>query len=186
VSAVVLGVDPGAKGTGLALVAHGQLRHAETVRTVRADPLRPAHTYLASVLEQVTLALIDAGQRGELVEAIAVEGVTKPNPHMNRRNGRAATDPSHIMGAAMVFGAVVAHDWPVRVLVVRPGGNGSRPLGAYPSPLVSDAERRVSGWQMRPAGTGKLKDQRSAYDVAREAAQYVPAIAGTTRLTYLY
>lgn len=161
---VVIGVDPGAKGTGLAvidtrtLVQINALMASTTVRRPTDEPVtQPSPAYLANVVDQLRAYVTDHN-----ADLIAVEGITEPNPHLG------LTNVGHILAAAMVYGAVVARGYGVPLIVVRPGGHGSKPLGWYPDALVSDAERRANGasWRTCKAGPGKLKDQRSAYDIA--------------------
>lgn len=174
---LVLGVDPGARRTGI-VVADITARHAlVTDASVDRpdDGLRlpqPSPAYLRAVVDR-----LDELCSAHPIGLVAVEGVVAPNPHMNRTNGRAVTSVEPLITTAAVMGAVLA--WACAeglppVVVVRPGKNGSRPLGAYPDALVTDAERRsVEGkpWQLRTAGKGGLKDARSAWDVALAGPQ---------------
>lgn len=182
-SGPVLGVDPGGKSTGLA-VRHGAelLEHATVTRAADEDTVRgigvgPA--YLTAVLRRVAELLEAHGCR-----LIAVEGVTKPNPHVTRRNGKSLTDPTGILGAAMVLGAVIgAHP---EAVIVPPGGNGSRVLALYPLELVGSREAAAGRNRI---GMGQLRHARSAFDVAGQAGVHARLRAGKhaiTRPTVLY
>lgn len=165
----VLGVDPGARSTGLCLIHGRDILAHETITHDTPNLLPVPRTYLRDVVERINwIRRLNPG----LDPSLAVEDVVRPNWHMN---GRAAADPSALLATAAVLGAVLAIDSRGRtVLQVRPSGNGSRPLGAYPDELVSAGERRKAGWQMR-IGSGQLRHARSAYDVALSALREIPA-----------
>lgn len=95
---------------------------------------------------------------------IAVEGITRPSWHIaaDRKHG-SASDPTALIGTAMMLGAILSH-YPTATLI-QPNKNGSKPLGAYPPQLVSTQEKRHHDWKTR-IGTGKLRHARSAYDIA--------------------
>ncbi|OLT35618.1 hypothetical protein BJF84_13410 [Rhodococcus sp. CUA-806] len=101
---------------------------------------------------------------------IAIEGITRPNWHMQ---GRAAANPEPLLAAAIVLGNIQA--WATttygQYTEIPPGGNGGAPLSQYPDTLVSDAERRKPNWQNRIGESGKLRHERSAFDVAHVAAR---------------
>lgn len=157
---IVLGVDPGAKDTGICVVRGREVLASETVTT--AGEWFPADCdYLQEVVATI-IRRLGHYVPGEIA-LVAVETITKPNWHMGR--GGAAANPTALLATAQVLGAVLAHPWPVPIVTVRPNKNGSQPLGTYPPELVSAAERRATNWQLK-IGTGKLKHQRSAFDVA--------------------
>lgn len=159
-SVIVLGVDPGAKDTGICVIRGREVLACHTVHT--EGELFPADRLY---LRQVVLTLSRYFDRCDPNEPtlVAVESITKPNWHMGR--GGAAANPTALLATAEVLGAVLAHPWPVPIVAVPPGKNGSQPLGAYPQELVSAAERRAKNWQLKVGG-GKLRHQRSAFDVA--------------------
>lgn len=156
----VLGVDPGGRDTGIILV-DGVRVGGRSVRS--AGELLPVDQgYVQSVLSEID-GLI-AGSSDSRGVVVCVEGVTRPSWHVQASASRgAAANPTGLIAAAVVLGAVLGR-FPGAV-VVPPGGNGSRPLGAYPLGLVSEGERRKKGWELRVGG-GKLRHQRSAWDVA--------------------
>ncbi|MFC7450525.1 crossover junction endodeoxyribonuclease RuvC [Rhodococcus daqingensis] len=158
---MVIGVDPGARDTGLCVIAGRDVVTHDTVNN--PHDLFPAHeNYLHHVVLRLNELVLEHDCR-----LIAVESIRRPNWHMK---GRAAADPSALLATAEVLGAVLSHRWLRSPIVqVPPGRNGSNVLGAYPTELVSASERRAAGWQLKVGG-GKLRHARSAYDVAVSGA----------------
>lgn len=158
----VVGVDPGARATGIVLVGGSGLVAGVTVENLEGALLPPPGEYVERVLNVV--ADLAASVPGCVV---AVESVTRPSWHVAKSASRgAAGNPTALLGTAVVLGGVLGA-YPGAVLV-RPGRNGSSPMGAYPEELVSAGERRKPGWEIRVGG-GKLRHQRSAWDVALAA-----------------
>lgn len=156
----VLGVDPGGRDTGIILV-DGVRVGGRSVRSP-GELLPVDQGYIQAVLSEIGGLVAGSSAPHEVV--VCVEGVTRPSWHVQASASRgAAANPTGLIAAAVVLGAVLG-TYP-NAVVVPPGGNGSRPLGAYPAGLVSDGERRKSGWELRVGG-GKLRHQRSAWDVA--------------------
>jgi len=156
----VLGIDPGARATGLCVLSGDQIVAHQTI-TSEGELFPAERRYVLAVLEAgATLLQIHD------VDLVAVETITRPSWHMK---GRAAVDPTALLATAEVLGAVLGVDWPVNVTQIRPNKNGSQPLGTYPGVLVSSGERRTAGWEARIGG-GQLRHARSAYDVARLAS----------------
>jgi hypothetical protein len=158
---IVLGIDPGAKFTGLCLIDGREVISHSTI----CGKGITRRGYAREVIQEA-FAMLDL--RAARVDLIAVEDVVKPSWYIN---GKASPmDPETLIGVSHILGAVESTDWDPPLALVRPGGNGSRPFGAYPEELVSDNERRAARWQLKPAGKGKLCHARSGYDVARAAA----------------
>lgn len=167
---LILGIDPGARETGVAVVDFGDRRAgprlviSTTVRSTAptAVYLPVPADYLAAIVETIG-PIVNALPR---VDGVAVEDVVAPNLHMER----AAYSTGPIVATAQVSGwclGLLAEHWPLAIRVP-PHGNGGAPLGAYPPQLVSDTERRNPNWRIRPGGDkAKLRHERSAYDVAR-------------------
>lgn len=156
----VVGVDPGARATGIVLVTADGVVSGVSVENPAGPLLPPPVEYVKRVISAVG----DLAAPGVVV---AVESVTRPSWHVAKSASRgAAGNPTALLGTAVVLGAVLGA-YPGAVLV-RPGRNGSGPMGVYPEDLVSVGERRKSGWEMR-VGSGKLRHQRSAWDVALAA-----------------
>ena len=159
----VLGIDPGARATGLCVLSGDRIVAHRTITS--EGEIFPAE-------RRYVLAVLDAGAtllQIHNVDLVAVETITRPSWHMK---GRAAVDPTALLATAEVLGAVLGVDWPVNVTQIRPNKNGSQPLGTYPGELVSPGERRKPGWENRIGG-GQLRHARSAYDVARLASRNI-------------
>lgn len=157
-SVPVVGIDPGGRDTGLILVDGARV----SGRSVRSggELLPVSQDYVQAVLAEVAELVASTSER----VVVCVEGVTRPSWHVQASASHgAAANPTGLIAAAVVLGAVMGA-YP-HAVVVPPGGNGSKPLGAYPAGLVSEGERRKSGWELR-VGSGKLRHQRSAWDVA--------------------
>ena len=168
----VLGIDPGGRWTGLcirlgsAATAHQVITRAGDEDVVRGIGVGPV--YIADVMAAIAALEIQVATAYPAgPPLIAVEGVTRPNPHLNRANGRALTDPTGILGTAMILGAVLA-TYP-NAVIVPPGHNGERPLSTYPTVLV--AARELAHGANRVGG-GILRHARSAFDVAGQAGMH--------------
>lgn len=154
---VVVGIDPGGRDTGIVAISpDGTVRTAAVTNPGELLPL-PAG-YLADVLAAV--AELVAGRHA----IIRVEDVKRPNWHVAKDAKRgAATNPTGLLATAQVLGAIRAVYRNAEL--VPPGGNGSKPLGAYPLALVGDRERTTPGWELK-IGQGKKRHLRSAWDIA--------------------
>lgn len=162
----VVGVDPGARSTGIVVVRGTDLLHHQVVTSTSEQLLPVSGTYRRNVLSALGAALLTAhGQRCNSL--VAIEGVVRPNWHMG---GRAAADPTALIATAYMLGAttVYAHEMGFDTLYVRPGKHGANPMACYPAPLVTDGERRTRGWQAR-IGTSEMRHARSAYDITQTA-----------------
>lgn len=154
---IVLGVDPGARQTGLAVVGPtGELLASATVDrpTGPTDPdlLLVPRSYLARVLGACVEAVREHG-----VDLIGVERVKRP---AWRVGGKVKPlDPSAIMATSIVLGAILGRQWTVPVVAIAVQSNGNlRPLPHYPAPLATNGR-----------GHDKRRHERSAYDVADRA-----------------
>lgn len=162
----VLGIDPGARYTGVVLRDGDAVLYASTlVRPDSLDPVGWARSVVATIRD-VLAAHCPAGTR------IGVEGVSTPKGFKGGR--RSPIDPGAIVFAAVVLGAVIAA-WPDAV-VVPPGGNGSQHITHYPPELVG---RRPAGLPGSSNNAGTRDHEQSAYDVAGKAAKllYSPSPA---------
>ena len=168
-----VGVDPGARATGVVLRQGNDLLWWTVVeRHTDEGRLGVGPGYVHAVLAAVR----DACAVSHYPARVAVEEVTPPNPHVTykRRDGSkgyARPRPADLQALATVYGGVLAdHPWAV---IVPPGGNGARPLSLYPYELVTDAERRAKGGMHRAAGhSATVNHARSAWDVAGQATTY--------------
>lgn len=157
---VLIGIDPGARDTGIIAIFDGTRVVSESVHN--EGPLLPLTWSYISQVGRCVDALIDEAE-GDAV--IKIEGVTAPNWHVAKDAKRgAATNPTGLLGTAQMLGALMGW-YGEDAVIVPPRGNGSKPLGAYPLELVSKGERRTKGWELR-VGTGKMRHVRSAWDIA--------------------
>lgn len=159
VSCPVVGVDPGARTTGIVLIGVDRPRFALVENG--GGLLFPPVEYVCEVVETVR------DFQGGLNPVVAVEGVNRPSWHVGGRKRGAASNPVGLLGACVVVGGLMVA-FP-GLVVVPPGGNGSRPLGCYPSWLVGSGEKRRPGWELK-VGTGRFRHGRSAFDIAVRGA----------------
>lgn len=167
-----IGVDPGGRETGIVTVHRDEPLTAKVLVRAGTDDM-PGLLYLEQVLteiaDQAAAATLFTGAR---TWSVAVEGVKRPNPNVKRRDGNSLTDPTGIIGTAIVLGAVLARYGHLAVLVP-PGGNGTaRSIHLYPVIL-----RPATG---RGKGHDLLRHARSAFDVAL-AARWHAALARQNR-----
>lgn len=155
----VLGVDPGARCTGVVLRDGDVVLHASTL--VRDPANRDPVEWGRQVVTEIKLILA-AGCPPET--HLAVEGVTVPKGFKDGR--RQPIDPGPVLFTGVVLGAVTA-TWPA-AFVVPPGGNGSQHITHYPPELVG---RRPPGLAGSSNGAGTRDHEQSAYDVAGKAAR---------------
>jgi hypothetical protein len=179
---IILGIDPGAVSTGLALmdaVVRGKPRLLGSATVTRSDrgyrDLGALLPVSDGYLEDVQMAADALGALVASIEYVAVEGVVRPTWAGGLR-GRAAANPEPLLATAVVLGYVKACFPPGLIsptlVEVRPGGNGGGPLGSYPEALVSDREKSAPAWQTRVGGEqAKLRHERSAWDVALVASR---------------
>lgn len=159
---VIVGVDPGARWTGIAVHHNDGDRYGGSLTLDRgpaANTLDEIEEYLVRVVAAVRHEVTARG-----AQILAVEGIRRPSWHVRSSGGgaRAAANPSHLVATAMVYGAVVAGPWPdLRVVIVPPDRHGQHPIALYPPKL-----RPTSG---RGAGSDRHRHERAAYDVARFA-----------------
>lgn len=148
---LIVGVDPGARETGVIARCGNVLRAATLVtKAAGADTF---DAYLTEVLE------VAAGMARTLhAVAIAVEDVTAPTGFADGERHPITLGP--LLLTAQVLGAVRVSL--TGVIVVDAGGNGSSPIELYPSELVGPLER-VGKY-------GKRRHLRSAWDIAARGA----------------
>lgn len=173
---LTVGIDPGGRQTGIVVVNGRELLAAAVLD--RDTPVGRAHGYSSAAWAEANLAAIerllleqleptlprqrpaqiaDRAIRTEQAR-IAVEDVVAPNPHVQRADGNALTNPDGILDTAIVLGAIVDR-WP-DVVIVAPGGHGSHPRGSYPPAIDLPAGGK---------GSDRARHARSAYDVAQAA-----------------
>jgi hypothetical protein len=159
---IVLGVDPGAKETGLVLVRDGGLVGSSVVLRQRCS----LPVYLGDVLNAAETRWAGQPLPFGRPDLVAVEDVTTPKYF----RGKPLLKPDYLIPLSAVMGAVIA--WArgcgMPCVLVPPGHNGQGPLSAYPSELVGARER---------SGGGILRHCRSAWDVALAG----PGLLATTK-----
>ena len=159
---LITAIDPGAKETGIAVVEFTEPGY--TPRLVRSVTInrggldKPILPYLERVHQAVEL---------DTPDLLAIETVVAPTLPM----GRAAFRPGPLLDTAIVAGFCVSFHH--TVVMVPPEGNGAGPLASYPEVLVSARERAHPNWRGRLGSDchGRLRHERSAYDVARRGHQ---------------
>jgi hypothetical protein len=155
---IVVGVDPGAKWTGISVVGLGDLYPYLLASTTITRPQdgRELLDVPRSYLLDVNAAIL-AGVRDHDAQRIAVETVKRP---AWRVKGKVKPlDPTAIMATALVLGSILGRSWPVELVRIPPRANGRLlPLNRYPKPLATDG-----------VGQDKRRHERSAFDVALSA-----------------
>lgn len=152
----VLGVDPGARYTGVCLRDGDCLLFSSTfVRPKEMDPV----VWARLCVEEIKAVLVE---HGSTVTKMAVEGVVAPKGFKGGK--QAPINPGPIVMAGVVLGAV-AGTW-TDALVVPPGKNGSQHITHYPPELVG---RRPTGLPGSSNGAGTRGHEQSAWDVAGRA-----------------
>lgn len=150
-SPVVIGIDPGARNTGVVARQNDAVLYSTTIVTPDdgSDPLTHARNVAARTAEIV------ATFPGAVV---GVESISAPKGYKDGK--RSPLNPKHIMYAAAVAGAV-AERFPDAHLIA-PGGNGSQHESQYPPMLIGRRPKDLPGSNT----SGTRNHERSAYDVA--------------------
>lgn len=154
---LVLGIDPGAKYTGIVLVEDDKPLQAQTVA-------RQAGWSDKAWIERVVTACDAVAQgAGERKYLVAVEGLRRPQKGLNGRYvGFSPKVMEGVMEAAVAYAAVLAVYEDAHV--VAPNRNGEqRPADEYPAELVRG---RPTWFLPNEAPRGTRQHERSAFDVA--------------------
>lgn len=163
----VIGIDPGGKTTAwVVLNSDGELiRHGETER----DDGEPLNDYVRRAVIS-TRKVVNRYAGPGRAPVIGIEQIKPPNPHVNRRrNDGKKTAVINVQGSldtARVIGGLLVELWPLAlndIIMVEPDGHGKNLLALYPPELVGPREKG-------DYGTGQLRHQRSAYDIAQVAS----------------
>lgn len=153
----VIGVDPGARYTGVVVRDGDVVLHASTL----VRPVEMTGTDWAILcVEQVRSIVKDF----PATMPMGVEGVSDPKGF--HRGKSAAINPKDILRAGIVLGAVVAV-WPT-AHIIKPGGNGSQHYSHYPAALIG---RRPADLPGSTNSAGTRDHEQSAYDVAGKTAK---------------
>ena len=169
-SPLVVGVDTGARWTGLVVCIGEKIIAADTLEMEHPDRIKPAVVCEsdAAVLSGALTSLLAAAGVDPHLDLVAVESIQAPRGHAKGRKGHLIS-PWHLMrAAALAATALTVH--PVasaraRVLVP-PGGHGGHPLPVYRSIPGSDG-LLVGARETTGGGKSKYQHRRSAYDVAQ-------------------
>jgi len=150
---IVMGIDPGAKYTGV------------SVRNMITDEILWSSTY---VKPAETPMFIWGWELGELIEndilslfptaKIGIEGIAAPRGFSNGK--KSPINPKYVIFAAIVAG-MLAQRFPDAVIVA-PGHNGTSRSG-YPDVLNGRRPKTLPGSAL---GAGTRNHEKSAYDVA--------------------
>lgn len=153
----VLGIDPGARYTGVVIRDGDVVIHSSTL--VRPQDLTSGTEWALSVVKQV----LEIYKEFEGIP-VGIEGISDPKGFQYGK--QSAINPKDIIRAGIVLGALVvvfpgAH-------IVPPGGNGSKHYSHYPADLIGRRPKELPG-DSQSAGT--RGHEQSAYDVAGKAAK---------------
>jgi len=171
---IVLGIDPGARFTGVALVDGTPsplgCRDAKLLAHAVIEAGGDESEYFAAVGLGLVEIMLDQGVTN--LGLVALEDVVAPSPHVRRKDGNSIIRPGTLIETAKVYGYVARWAaWAdVELVPIAPAGNGSQHLGTYPDELVAPGERRLKDWRFRLAGkSNPINHARSAWDVALAA-----------------
>jgi hypothetical protein len=155
----VLGVDPGARYTGVVLRDGDAVLHATTL--VRDKDMNSGTEWALQVVRQVELIHAECGTD----TPVAIEGISDPKGFQHGK--QAAINPKDIIRAGIVLGALV-QKYPDSH-IVKPGNNGSQHYTHYPDVLIGRRPKELPG-SSNSAGT--RNHEQSAYDVAGKASDF--------------
>jgi len=177
----LIAFDPGAKTVGVCEIS---LPGREYVRS--ADVAVPVlHTTGQPLVTAVDMLITEWMCEGvprvgcpdvDRVLMFAVEETVRPRGWDSETGRSGLVNPGPVVRTAYVEGLISAwcHYWnpvyAIPVVRVHPTGFGRGYYLEYPPGLVSASEQRADNWRHRRAGRGKLRHQRSAYDIAQAAA----------------
>jgi hypothetical protein len=178
-----IGIDPGARWTGIVVRDGMTLLGWTVIDRKKIDPDSERHTpaTMEAVVEAVGLLADPATCR------IAIEDADRPNPHVTRKNGNSLIDTRHIIDTARLVGYLQCA-FP-HAVIVRTNGHGSQALASYPhgpDGIVTDTERANAirrGRLMAPAPRNPPQcHARSGWDIAGAAATEARIAEGRLRL----
>lgn len=155
----ILGIDPGARYTGVLVRDGDAVLHSSTL--VRPKDMDSGTEWALSVVQQVNTILEDFSE--EL--PVGIEGISDPKGFQHGK--KAAINPKDIIRAGIVLGAL-AQRFP-KAFIVPPGKNGSQHYSHYPDVLIG---RRPADLPGSGNAAGTRNHEQSAYDVAGKAARH--------------
>lgn len=156
----VIGIDPGARYTGVVIRDGDAVLHSSTL--VRSQEMSSGTDWALLVVQQVDAIIAAAGIE---VLPVGIEGISDPKGFQHGK--RAAINPKDIIRAGIVLGAL-AQRFP-DAFIVPPGNNGSQHYSHYPDVLIGRRPAELPG-SSNSAGT--RNHEQSAYDVAGKASKH--------------
>ena len=154
----VLGLDPGARYTGIVVRDGDVVLYSATL--VRDDGMGPFE-WADYVADECQVILFEKCPEGTKV---GIEGVTVPKGFKNGK--KQPVNPGPILFTGVVAGALKREF--KEAVIVPPGGNGSQHITNYPPELVGKRPKDLPG---SSNGAGTRAHEQSAYDVAGKAAK---------------
>lgn len=150
---IIVGIDPGARYTGLSIIDGDEnILLASTI-------VRPADEEDFIKWAKELAKMIDELIKDTPYIAIGIEGVTEPKGFKN--GVRSPMNPKDILRTGVVVGALSMHYH--QAIIIRPGGNGSRHDDDYPASLTG---RRPVDLPGDGGSSGTRRHEKSAFDVA--------------------
>lgn len=149
----VIGIDPGAKYTGVSVRDLNENIILLSSTYVRPEEI-PIVTWAVTLTEIIKNEVIANYPDAK----IGIEGISDPKGYSNGK--KSPINPKHIIRAGIVLGALAAA-FP-NAVIVPPGHNGTSRTG-YPAELNGRRPKTLPG-QAKNAGT--RAHEKSAYDVA--------------------
>lgn len=152
---IVLGIDPGAKYTGISVqnTIDETLLLSGTFVKPDDTPIFTWGEELAVLIQQEILSLYPDA-------VIGIEGLSDPKGYQNGK--KSPINPKHVIRTGIVAGILVGRLNPA--VVVPPKKNGNSRVG-YPPELTGRRPKDLPGLSL---GAGTRNHERSAYDVGRE------------------
>lgn len=162
VSGPWIGVDPGAKRTGLVLRNGADCLGWRTiVRAHTETEIGPGPEYWTAIETGINDLTNAAHHAGIPTPLLAIEGITRPKGFVGGK--REFADPTSLIALGMTFAAI--YNTHPEAVIIPPGGNGSGMLTTYPEQLITPGERR-GGLRRKALGNSLVSHARSAWDLA--------------------
>ncbi len=155
---LAMGIDPGARNTGVSVV-RGEIPvySATIVRNGDEDHI----AYALRVLDTTKKVWEEYGPG-----VVGIENVSKPKGFSRSSKGASPINPGSLIMTGVVLGAVISFFRDDKGMVmVHPRGNGSRNLTQYPDSLKGRRPNNLPG-ESNGAGRGH---EQSAFDIALKA-----------------
>lgn len=151
---MLIGVDPGSRTSGLAVLQAGKLAGATLIGWDDGDDWA---SHSAEIVDTIDMWLNQIGDvtNGAGPPIIRVEDVVPPTPHVGPRPISVAP----ILTTAKIVGYLMAR-WPSMVQLVAPARHGQRQpfRTCYPPELIGPRETTGT--------SGRYRHVRAAYDIA--------------------